>query len=110
MGELITEKVLRARKEHSCFLCNNPICSGESYIRQVAKDGGDIYSMSTHLKCKEIADFLIGEGYLDNEYDYMDFNDACTDYLRDNVCPNCKYWNCGCTLDIDRIRCMENLI
>ena len=55
--EIITDKKVKARKEHKCFFCKGIIEAGETYNYQVNKID-DICTIRTHSNCQELAEKL----------------------------------------------------
>lgn len=48
----------KARKEHKCMFCCQPIPKGTTYLNSTHKYEGTIYDWKTHKHCGEIADKL----------------------------------------------------
>ncbi len=42
---------VRARKQHRCGLCGDPIAVGETHRHWTGKDGGEFVSSRQHLEC-----------------------------------------------------------
>lgn len=61
---LISSKKITARIEHKCDYCGFQIDSGESYYRDVIKDG-TVYTWKAHPACidlaNELSDYYCGE-------------------------------------------------
>ena len=55
MSELISESVQKARKEHRCEDCDQPIFKGETYTRQFVKDCGDTWTYKAHSDCLKVS-------------------------------------------------------
>ena len=67
MSEAVGEADVRARKEHTCFLCYYPITVGTVYRRWAWVDDGSVETMRAHKPCSklalgEIEDWTNGEG------------------------------------------------
>ncbi|MGE4321030.1 MAG: hypothetical protein AB7E61_06260 [Acholeplasmataceae bacterium] len=77
MLEVISTKIVKARKEHRCMLSHLRIHVGTQYEKQILKFDGEIYTFITSLKAKELAEKLemyervsnTGEGLHDDEYE-----------------------------------------
>lgn len=55
MPELISEKVVKARKDHGCMLCSNvAVHTGEEYTRQVLKYDDHLYVWLTCVPCETV--------------------------------------------------------
>lgn len=53
-GTCISEKTgVRARTEHSCFFCGEPIPPGSNYDRRTCVNSGEIVTMAMHPECNE---------------------------------------------------------
>jgi len=63
--QVISSKILKARKEHRCDLCLEKIEKGSQYERQFNKINY-VYTFKSHVYCKSIASHL-------NMYDDLDF-------------------------------------
>ena len=53
MSFILSETVVKARKEHRCDMCKGRIEIGEGYCRSFSVDGGDNWLLKEHLECKE---------------------------------------------------------
>ena len=53
MNTMLSETVVKARKEHRCAMCRGRIEIGEKYCRTFSVDGGDNWLLKEHLECKE---------------------------------------------------------
>lgn len=77
-----SQKIMKTRKEHRCFVCGELIHKGSPAVEWVSVDG-KIFSSHCHEKCWEIAEgicFPCGEC---GEYGYQE------GYLKE--CINCGY-------------------
>lgn len=66
-GQILSEAIRKARKQHSCSECGRPINVGENYYNQTAVVDGDFQYSCTHTRCEAIAELVVDEG-----------GDACT--------------------------------
>ena len=64
--DVISSKIVKARKRHKCELCLCNIEVGEKYNTQFNKQDGDTYTFKNHIHCQEIASEL-------KMYDYCDY-------------------------------------
>ena len=48
----LENKIVKARKEYRCYLCDLPIVKGIKYIRRVGVDNGDFFSAKMHQQCE----------------------------------------------------------
>ncbi len=77
MIELISSKIVKARKEHRCMLSHLRIHIGSQYERLTFKLDGEIYTFITSLKANKLVEKLdmysrvtnTGEGLYDDEYE-----------------------------------------
>jgi len=53
---VLSETKQRARKEHCCGYCRNPIEKGEVYLRVVVVGGEGLYVSKKHSSCQESED------------------------------------------------------
>jgi hypothetical protein len=110
MRTLIRSKNLKARKQHTCDLCNHPIKIGELYNRQQVKDGKDFYTVKTHYACDFVSNKLWlyiqpWDGMTDAE-----FYEGCCNYSEQFVCPHCEHWTDDAGCDIGRSYCLTKII
>lgn len=56
MADFSTSKMVKARKEHLCFLCHGVIEAGEVYQRSTGVFYGDFYSSAHHDECLRFYD------------------------------------------------------
>ncbi len=85
MMEFYTDSIHKARKEHKCMLCQQPILKGEKYHRQSGKYCGDFFDRCLHMHCNT----MITE-YVDAKDEYEFDADWVTEWLRDLYCYDCK--------------------
>ena len=94
--DVISSKIVKARKEHTCGYCNQSIHPGELYHRQFITNGADHYEWLSHMKCNFLANYLwyyIGpiEGMTSEE-----FIEGCRQFKNQFVCEECtEYHNCN---------------
>lgn len=54
MSTYLSERTgVRARKQHRCFLCGEPICQNSEYDRRTGVERGEILTMAMHPECNE---------------------------------------------------------
>ena len=51
-GEIFSEAMVRARKEHKCITCGKPIHPGRIYHKQVGTVDGDFATWKSHGRCR----------------------------------------------------------
>lgn len=51
--DILVDKRVKARKEHTCDFCNKKIPKGEEYRYSKIVNGGDLYSWHSCDRCKE---------------------------------------------------------
>lgn len=56
--EFLTEKIVKARKEHKCCECGEKINKGEQYEKVIGKWDSGIDTIKTCLVCKTIREDL----------------------------------------------------
>ena len=56
--DLISFKKHKAKKQHICDWCEQPIAIGELYEREFLKFNGNVYTWKAHIKCREITSTL----------------------------------------------------
>ena len=54
METINEQKMVKARKQHRCSLCNKVINKGESYISAVYKHDDEIYIWRQHTHCQDL--------------------------------------------------------
>ena len=64
MNELVSQTTQRARKEHTCQDCDQPINKGEVYVRQFIKDCGDGWTYKAHEDCHKVSWIIFREAGL----------------------------------------------
>lgn len=79
--DILSNKNVKSRKNHSCNYCGIEIAKGEIYNRQVSVYDG-IYTWKSHLRCQEIASKLNMFDYCDEGVTDQDF----TDFINDAYC------------------------
>ncbi len=75
---LLSEKEVKARKEHKCYECGEVIPVMAHYWREVYVFEGEITSHKTCLVCKSIRDVFFCDGWA-----YHGIREALEDHLRD---------------------------
>ncbi len=75
---------VRARVDHTCWWCGEPIRTGDVYVRWAWADGGVMSTVKCHPECSRAWDML---SCMDAEEVYF------ASYDRGCVCPN---GNCSC--------------
>lgn len=61
--ELIEQKIVKARKEHTCMECKGGINSGDKYEVQKYKSNGDFVIHRICSSCLEIREAYLNNGY-----------------------------------------------
>lgn len=84
MLEFYTSNYHKARKVHTCDLCNETINIGEKYHRNSGKYNDRMFDNKYHIECQNIIDKFCDENG-DAEYD----NDWIYDWLHENYCYAC---------------------
>ena len=95
MMEFSTSSLFKARKDHKCFLCTEPILKGEKYWNESGKYDGNFFYHHMHENCAELINTYCRESR-DNEWDH----DWINDWLRD-YCSDCLQEE-GCEVNIYR--------
>jgi len=73
---ILSDKKAKARKEHICNLCCDPIEKGEFYYKQVNVDGG-LNEFKRHIKCDEVCEMM--DWYSDDGIDSNLFTELVVD-------------------------------
>lgn len=89
--EMLSCKIVKARKEHLCNMCATKIAKGERYEHQTNKCDGRIYEWRTHLHCKKICSEIWDYVDPDEGMTGDDFRDAVKELMHQFYCP------CACT-------------
>lgn len=63
-AEFYKSKIIKARKDHICYECGEPILKGDSYERVTAKWDRDIDTIKTCRNCLSIREEFFCDGYL----------------------------------------------
>ena len=69
--EGISCRNVTARKERRCIWCDEPICRGSVYIRDVGRFEGDFQQNDYHPECMAAADTIVGDlqdGFMPGEF------------------------------------------
>ena len=77
--ETLSNKRVRARKEHTCDFCEKKIAKGEEYRRSIHVYDDEIYSWCSCDRCKKYVGMafrdygdLVGDGLTEQDFrDYM---------------------------------------
>lgn len=91
--DTLTDETRKARKQHRCNWCGNPIEKGEKYRHTVNVDGGDMWHFKEHLKCEQI--FKV---FWDKHHPYPEectsefFEEEAIEELREHICHSCPLW------------------
>ena len=85
MLEFYDSSTPKAKKEHTCDLCNQRIKVGEKYSRFRGKYDGDWIDIKHHLLCDRIC-----RAYCDWANDDEYSNDCVQDWLHDEYCYDCE--------------------
>ena len=88
MTELISTKIRKARKPHTCDYCGEVINPGETYTHTVLKYE-DIYTWNSHRKCEVIASEIYDMVDPDIGMTGEEFQEACAELCRLFICPDC---------------------
>ena len=66
--DILVDKRVKARKEHTCDFCNKKIPKGEEYRYSKIVNGGDLYNWHSCDRCKAyVADAFVELGDLIDE-------------------------------------------
>lgn len=84
MMEFYNSRIVTARKDHKCDLCNGLIRKNEKYHRYAGKYDGDFFDNKYHLTCQNIINAFCDDTG-DNEYS----EDYIADWLHDKYCTDC---------------------
>jgi hypothetical protein len=96
------DKIVRARKQHTCCECGEPILRGEWYERVTGLWDGTFGTFATCTLCREIRRAFFCGGW---EYTAM------WDQIQDELFPEWKRlgpWDCLAKLDTDAARAKMN--
>ena len=78
MSQILSQTTPRARKEHTCYLCNRPIPVGEVHVKLVGETDGDFWHMRMHTVChKHTADWF------EDDWEYHDYQEFRAFYLKE---------------------------
>lgn len=80
--EVISNKLVRARKPHHCGFCGCKIEKGALYNLQFNKEVGDVWSHRSHLECLKLTS-IIDFGDYDGITEQL-FCEAIQDYIYKN--------------------------
>ena len=102
MPEILDEKDRKARKEHSCDYCQEPIKKGETYEWASLKDD-ELYEWKNHKRCGSIARELWNFIDPDNGMTESDFQEGCAEFCNIFVCHSCTDGDEDCYYCLDKI-------
>lgn len=85
--DILSDKIVTARKKHRCMLCGGVIEKGEKYNRATIIDG-DIYDFICHKHCKALMSLLD----MEDDGDGINENDF-TIYVQDYVTDKHPDWD-----------------
>ena len=101
-NEFYSEKVVVARKPHTCCECGDVIAVRVQYERASGKNDGDIFSVCTCLPCSEIRKaFCCGSWEFESLWSSIE----------EQLFPEWKQsgpWDCSAQLDTDAARAKIN--
>lgn len=80
MIEVISDKIVTARKEYYCELCISKIKKGQKYRTQFNKCFGDVGTFRAHIECCELAHIIVKAD--EDGINEDNFKEAMTDYIR----------------------------
>lgn len=86
------DKLITARKEHRCDVCEGKIQAGEKYLKRVGTFEGDFYCSKECLACQPI----ISEYCRSDSYDEGYCGEWIQEWWREEKCPVCKNYYKPC--------------
>ena len=101
----LTNKRVKARKEHICNFCGNKIPRGETYNYSTHVFDGQVYSWRSHAKCDDLCSAIWDFVDPDEGMTYELFCDNLREIADTFVCPECPYRDkeaddCDCSLEM----------
>ena len=71
--ETLSNKIVKANKDHACNFCGLKINKGENYHTSFNVDGGEAYTWKSHKDCQRLADIFLeddnnGEGLTQDDF------------------------------------------
>jgi hypothetical protein len=93
MTECLRCEERTARKQHTCNFCGSNIEKGEKYNFGAYKFDGDFFDWKSHKRCDFIATELWDIADPDEGMSEEDFFDACNNFCRVFVCPDCPQFD-----------------
>ena len=91
--DTLSDEIRKARKQHRCNWCGNPINKGEKYRYWVNVDGGAMMPGKAHIKCDQIFDAFYKKYHPDWEECTTEFfEEEAIENLCQHVCPSCPLW------------------
>ena len=72
--ETLSNKIVKANKDHVCNFCGLKISKGENYHTSFNVDGGEGYTWKSHMDCQRLAGIFLeddndGEGLTQDDFD-----------------------------------------
>ena len=67
-GELLSQKMVKARREHWCAACSKPILKGMKYVKTVAVVAGDFQMSKMCPRCQAMLEAYYQETNYDEDY------------------------------------------
>lgn len=52
--QILTDKIVTAKKAHKCFYCGFEISKGEKYNYKTIADNGSVDTFKTHVECEQL--------------------------------------------------------
>lgn len=104
MPEILQERDRKARRQHTCSYCGEPIAQGEVYEWAKLINDGYIYEWKNHKRCGRIAAELWEYADPDDGMTEDDFSEACTEFCQRFICPDCPRRD----KEYDEAECMDD--
>lgn len=73
--QVVSERILKARKSHICDLCGLRIEKGIKYNYDFIVEGGDAWGFKSHLDCNHLAHIWFMEDDFNEGLDMIDFKE-----------------------------------
>lgn len=103
MPDILDSRVRTARKQHICSYCGRTIEKGETYEWAKLAYEDQLYEWKNHKECGFIAHKLWRYIDPDEGMTDEDFDEGCTAFCDEFICPNCKMGSHNCRYCIDKI-------